>query len=260
MATIAVVDDNPGARLFVTAALGRGGHTVREIEPTCLYKVLGDLHENVPDLLVADLFMPNCPGMTLIRACREDAHLKQLRIVLLTAHGDTQLGLFLQAMGNIHYLAKPVSPQELAECVEHLLQNDLETDPGWSLACEGVVAVVDDSQLSRAFHAACLRKEGYRAVQIPPTELLETVLAIEAAKPGLLMVDFLMPRFRGDALIRAIRGRESLRNVPILLITAHRSDELKDLLSPVGGVDVLFKPITPGDLMGRVRVLMAGEA
>ena len=257
MAAIAVVDDNPGGRHFVGAVLEKGGHTVRKVEPTCLYRVLEALHEEVPDLLIADLVMPDCPGQTLIRACREDAHLRQLRILLLTAHGDPQLALFIQSMGNVHYLAKPVSPQELSACVDSLLDKGAETDPGWSLACSGVVAIVDDSHLSRTFHAACLRKEGFRPIQITPTDLLETVLAIEAELPQLLLVDFLMPRFHGDALVRAIRARASLATVPILMITAHHSEELEAMMGPIEGIKILYKPLTPNDLMTQVKLAIA---
>ena len=257
MASILVVDDNAGARRFVAAALQRAGHQTQELEPTCLFAVLGSLHNHPPDLLLTDLMMPGCPGHTLIRACREDPHLKHLRILLLTSYGDIRLAQFLQAMGNTHYVAKPVSPADLVACVEHLLNPTAETDPGWALACSGVVAVVDDSNLSRLFHAACLRKRGFRPIQIEPTDLLETVLAIEEARPDLLLVDYLMPRFNGDALIRAIRGRESLRDIPVLVATAHHSDELIAQLLPIGGVEVLFKPFGAEELVDRVVDILA---
>jgi len=256
MARILVIDDNPGARLFAAAALGRAGHTVTELEPTCLYKALEALHLETPDLLIADLVMPGCPGQTLIRACREDGHLKNLRILLLTANGSPAIATFLQTMGNVHYLAKPVSPIALTDCVERLLGQEPETDPGWALACNGVVAVVDDSQLSRAYHAACLRKSGFRPVAIEPLGLLETVLEIEKAQPQLLLVDFLMPEFNGDALIRALRGRGSLRDVPVLVVTAHKSDEFAQLALRLDGVEILFKPVGPEELVGRVRAIL----
>ena len=110
--------------------------------------------------------------------------------------------------------------------------------------------------MSRTFHAACLRKQGYRGIQIEPTDLLATVMAIEESQPQMLIVDYLMPKFRGDALIRAIRGRESLRKIPILVVTAHRSDELIAQLLPIGGVEVAFKPISPEDLVGLVRDIL----
>ncbi|BDU76752.1 response regulator [Mesoterricola sediminis] len=253
MARIAVVDDSPGTRAFILAALAKGGHEARELEPTCLFEVFKALHEDPPDLLITDLVMPDCPGHTLIRLCREDAHLRDVRILLLTAHGDAALGLFLQQMGGTHYLAKPVSPTMLAECVDQVLAPGTEPDPGWSLACRGTIAVVDDSHLSRAFHAAVLRKAGFRPVPIEPGGLLETVVAIEAEQPDLLVVDYLMTEFNGDALIRAIRAREALQGVPVLVVTAHRADEIQTLLVPLGGVEVLFKPVRPDDLVEAVR-------
>lgn len=256
MPNIAVIDDSAGARRFMAAALTSRGHEVQELEPTCLFKVLSALHDAPPDLMVTDLMMPGCPGQTLIRACREDAHLKHLRILLLTAHADERIARFIQSMGNIHYLAKPVSPTVLQTCVDQLLDQNAETNLAWSIACDGVVAVVDDSQMSRAFHAACLRKQGFRPVQVEPTDLLETVVALEAVHPDLLLVDFLMPHFRGDALIRAIRGRESLRNVPVLVITASRSDDVINQLLPIGDVAVAFKPISPEDLVIHVRSII----
>ena len=259
MSSIVVIDDNPGSRLFMAKALRQGNHEVRELVPSCLYKILESLHGDTPDLLITDLIMPGCPGMTLIRACREDSHLRNLRILLITSNGDNDLARFLQMMGNTHYLAKPASPPRLLECVELLLNQELETDPGWAMACNGVVAIVDDSRMSRTFHAACLRKQGYRGVQIEPTELLATVLAIEESHPEMLIVDYLMPTFRGDALIRAIRGRESLRNVPVLVVTAHRSDELITQLLPIGGVEIAFKPIAPEELVARVQDILAAR-
>lgn len=256
MATIVVIDDNAGARLFASACFKGSGHTVRELEPTCLFAVLQALHDAPPDLLISDLMMPGCPGQTLIRVCREDPHLKELKILLLTAHGDVQLAHFLQTMGNTHYLTKPVAPAVLRECAETFLSGELKVDPGWALACEGVVAVVDDSRLSRAFHAACLRKKGFRPVEIEPTTLLETIHALEDAGPQLLLLDYLMPNFHGDTLIRALRGSATLAELPILLITAHHGDTVQAVAQRMDRVEVLHKPVQPEVLMEKVQEVL----
>ncbi len=240
------------------ACLKQGGHEVQEIVPSCLFEVLGRLHEQAFDLLLADLIMPGCPGMTLIRACREDTHLKELKILLLTAHGDRKLARFLQHMGNIHYLRKPVAPQELAECVEDFLRGQLEVDLGWSLDCQGVVAVVDDSQLSRHYHMNCLRRNGFKPLEIPPESLTSVMKTLEQAAPDAMLLDFLMPSFRGDALIRALRASPvaALRELPILLVTAHHMEESTDREPTVEGAEVLFKPVLPEDLVARLQALL----
>ena len=143
--------------------------------------------------------------MSLIRACREDVHLKELKILLLTANGVRRLARFLQSMGNIHYLSKPVAPQEFSECIDCFLQGNLELDPGWSLDCQGIVAVVDDSQLSRIFQMKCLRRGGFKPLEIIPDTLTNVLKTLEQGEPDALLLDFMMPSFRGDALIRALR-------------------------------------------------------
>ncbi len=258
MARIAVVDDNPSARLFAEACLKQSGHEAQVLLPTCLYEVLRALHDTPPDLLVTDLVMPGCSGMTLIRACREDEHLKNLKILLLTAHGDRRLARFLQFLGNIHYLSKPVAPQEFTECIEDFLLGNLEVDLGWSLDCQGVVAVVDDSHLSRFFHMKCLRRNGFKPLEIIPDNLTKVMNTLEQTKPDALLLDFLMPNFRGDALIRALRASNiaSLRELPVLMVTAHHPDDVTGLGPQVEHVDVLFKPLLPEELISKVQELL----
>ena len=253
MPSIMVVDDNPGARQFMAASLKSLGLEVRVVEPTCLFQVFEALHAQPPDLLVTDLVMPGCPGQTLVRLCREDPHLRAVKIILLTAHGTEDLGRYLQAMGNVHYLAKPVSPAVLAGCAERFLNGTLTPDPGWTLACKGVVAVLDDSRLSRSFHGSVLRKHGFRPVEIEPTDLVGTRNALEEAAPDLILLDFLMPNFNGDALLRVIRATESLSQVPVLLVTAHSNLDEHGQMTGLNGVEVLMKPVSADDLIARVR-------
>jgi CheY-like chemotaxis protein len=258
MARVMVVDDDPMARRFVAGCLEPQGYELQEVSPTCLFRILSALHEAPPDLLITDLVMPDCPGQTLIRACREDSHLKQMKILLLTGHGDIALAHFLQSMGSTHYLTKPVAPPELVDCVTRFLEGNLAVDPGWSLACRGVVAVVDDSRLSRVYHSACLRKSGFQPVGIEPTGLRETLEALCQTPPDLILLDYLMPNFNGDALIRALRAEapEPLRSVPILVVTAHRSLDLDILTKAHFGVELLSKPIYPADLVASVELLL----
>lgn len=260
MARIAVVDDNRGARHFAAAALKPQGHEVVEVEPSCLFEVLSALHPNPPDLLITDLVMPGCPGQTLVRACREDAHFKDMKIILLTAHADAQLAHFIQTLGQIHFLSKPVAPADLSDCVERYLSGNLEVDPGWALDCKGTVAVVDDSRLSRTVHAAALKKAGFRPVEIDPLDLSSTLQTLEEQVPDLLLLDYLMPRFKGDALIRAVRASkvEALREIPVLMVTAHHEDDLEGFAQRMMGVEVAFKPVGAEELAQRVRNHLKG--
>nr|WP_320132234.1 response regulator [uncultured Holophaga sp.] len=247
MARVAVLDDNQSARVFASACLRQAGYEVLELEPKCLYEVLKALHETPVDLMVTDLIMPDCPGLTLMQVCREDSHLKHLKILLLTAFGDEALGRFIRTHADIHYLGKPVTPQELTDAARLFLEGELEVDPGWALGCQGTVAIIDDSQMARLLHKNIVTKQGFRPVIIPPDNLTNAVAALQQAKPDAVILDFLMPGFRGDALIRALRASQNpqLQALPIVMVTAHDPSEL---LLREEGVEVLQKP-TPAKLL-----------
>lgn len=117
MAKIVVVDDSRLARTFTAACLRKQGHDVQEVEPASLFEVLKTLKELRPDLLVMDFLMPNCPGTSLARVCAEDADLKTMKMVVLTAHHDDEVEERLKLLGVSKVLFKPVEANALAEAV-----------------------------------------------------------------------------------------------------------------------------------------------
>lgn len=121
MARIAIVDDSRLARVFAAGALRARGHEVVEVEPESLFAVLKVLRDDPVDLVVMDFLMPDCPGESLVRACREDAALKDLPVLLLSAHRDDEALVRMQHLGISGFLLKPVEPTVLAEKVTEAL-------------------------------------------------------------------------------------------------------------------------------------------
>lgn len=121
MARIAIVDDSRLARVFAAGALRARGHEVIEVEPDSLFAVLKVLRDDPVDLLVMDLLMPECPGESLVRACREDAALQALPVLLLSAHRDDEALLRMQHHGISGFLLKPLDPATLVARVEEAL-------------------------------------------------------------------------------------------------------------------------------------------
>ena len=114
MARIAIVDDSRLVRVFAAAALKAQGHEVVEVEPSSLFDVLKVLRDAPVDLLVMDLIMPDCPGESLVRACREDAALASLPILVVSAHRDEDALKRLQQHRISGFLLKPMTPADLA--------------------------------------------------------------------------------------------------------------------------------------------------
>ncbi len=121
MAKIAIVDDSRLARTFTASCLKKLDHTVEVVEPTSIFEVLKALKELNPDLLIMDFLMPECPGTSLARAVGEDAALKGMKTIVLTAHHDDEVTERLKHMGVSEVLFKPADPAELAGAVTRIL-------------------------------------------------------------------------------------------------------------------------------------------
>jgi two-component system phosphate regulon response regulator PhoB len=116
-----IVDDSRLARTVTSACLTKDGHQVQEVDPVSIFEVLREVKEAVPDLLIMDFLMPNCPGTSLARACHEDPDLRDMRMLVLTAHRDFEVTKRLHAMGVAEVLFKPFEPQILVEAVRRVL-------------------------------------------------------------------------------------------------------------------------------------------
>jgi CheY-like chemotaxis protein len=121
MSRIMIVDDSRLARNFTAACLRKQGHDVQEVDPTSIFDVLKAVKEAMPDLMIMDFLMPNCPGTSLARVCHEDPELQSMRVLVLTAYRDDDVTGRLLNMGVADVMFKPFEPQALVDAVASLL-------------------------------------------------------------------------------------------------------------------------------------------
>jgi signal transduction histidine kinase len=79
--------------------------------------------------------------------------------------------------------------------------------------------------------------------------------------PDLLLLDWVMPGLSGDEVCRYIRAEPATRELPVVIITASRT-ETEDIVSALdsGANDYVAKPFAPEELRARVEaILRAGE-
>ena len=118
------------------------------------------------------------------------------------------------------------------------------------------IMIVDDSRLARTFTAACLRKEGHEVVEVEPTSIFDVLKATKEANPDLLIMDFLMPNCPGTSLARACHEDQDLQAMRVLVLTAHRDEEINQRLRSLGVAAVLFKPVEPQALVETVGQIL----
>jgi signal transduction histidine kinase len=75
-----------------------------------------------PALIITDVMMPKMDGLSMMKALREDPHLADVAVIMLTSRNQLEDRLAGREAGADVYLSKPFSPRELQAAVTHLLQ------------------------------------------------------------------------------------------------------------------------------------------
>jgi DNA-binding NtrC family response regulator len=115
VATILLVDDDPGVRFALTEVLRDRGYRVIAVDSGARALVALE-GVDVVDVVVTDLSMPGMDGLELISqiAVRAPA----LPVILLTAHGSERLGRIASSRGACRCLSKPFDIDDIAGAIE----------------------------------------------------------------------------------------------------------------------------------------------
>lgn len=110
-----------------------------------------------------------------------------------------------------------------------------------------ILVADDDAEISELV-SLHLRKEGYQVVQAFDGE--QAVRAIQAQSIQLAILDIMMPKMDGYAVIRQVRERYQM---PIIFLSAKTSDLDKITGLVMGADDYMTKPFNPMELVARVN-------
>jgi len=115
---ILVVDDEPGFTRLLKLVMPQ--YEIREVNDP--ERAIETARAFRPDLILMDVIMPGIDGGNLAAQCRADPLLQRVPIVFLTAVvSPREAGTASKEIGGFPFLAKPVSPQTLARCIEEHL-------------------------------------------------------------------------------------------------------------------------------------------
>ena len=128
-----------------------------------------------------------------------------------------------------------------------------EITPGLSELRRPKILLADDNADMRAYVARLL------SVRHDVEAVADGQAALDAAlerRPDLILTDIMMPRLDGFGLIKAIRDNESLRDLPIIVLSARAGEEASIEGLAAGADDYLIKPFSARELMARVEAAL----
>lgn len=169
--TVLVVDDNADVRLYVNSVL-RSRYRVLECRDGA--EALETARAALPDLIVADVMMPELDGLGLGRALKDDPMTDTIPLVLLTARAAPEDQVAGLATGADAYLVKPFDAGVLEARVANLLE-----------------------QRRR------LRERFRQGEAVPPTTVTDTATDLDRRLRPLVEAGMVEPDFGPDALAAA---------------------------------------------------------
>nr|WP_307437781.1 response regulator [Labrys monachus] len=170
-------------------------------------------------------------------------------LVAVRADGSSHLRAKAYVEEALRWLPGDAGPASLEE-IPLLSASD---DIGAGMAAEAAgkhILVADDNADLRDYIARLLTAQGYEVEAVADGQA-----ALEAARrraPDLVLSDVMMPHLDGFGLLRALRADPSLRDTPILLLSARAGEEARVEGLDAGADDYLTKPFSARELTARV--------
>lgn len=108
---VLIVEDSPATLAYHAALLQHADMKVKtESRPL---KVIETLLEFNPDLILMDMYMPECSGIELAKVIRQFGSFVSTPIVYLSSENDFNTQLEAMSLSGDDFLVKPIEPQQL---------------------------------------------------------------------------------------------------------------------------------------------------
>jgi DNA-binding response OmpR family regulator len=114
---VLVVDDEPRMTRFIRLNLEHDGFIVSEAASGT--QALEQLRDQLPDIVLLDVLMPDIDGFETLSLIRE---ISTVPVIMLTARGDEDDRVRGLELGADDYITKPFSPRELVSRVRAVLR------------------------------------------------------------------------------------------------------------------------------------------
>lgn len=264
---ILIVDDNPLNVKLLAARLTREYYAV--VTAGNGAEMLAVAQQELPDLILLDVMMPEMDGYEACRRLRADPRIKHIPVVMVTALSDTEDRIKGLEAGAQDFLSKPIHDVALFARVRSLLRLKLVMDE-WRMrhstsSSFGVnvgkfddavdlnkpfILLVMDNQLECDHIAKALQPIGARVRQVTNTE--NAKLATNDKSFDLVICSLALREDDGLRICPELRGQEKTRHVPILLLGDQSDYDRVARGLDLGANDYLLQPIDDVELMTRV--------
>jgi CheY-like chemotaxis protein/HPt (histidine-containing phosphotransfer) domain-containing protein len=220
---VLVIDDEADARMLAA-------QVVREVGCRVLSAPSGEwglelARLNRPDLVLLDLLMPRMSGWDVAARLREDPHLKDVPVVVVSIAAAENRG---SIRGVADYMNKPVVPEELKAIVRRSLQPR-----------RGKILVIDDEKFVQELLCYALSEKGAEVRTANHGQ--EALKLLPDYQPDMIILDLMMPVMGGMAFLDALRKNPRFAATPVVVLTGKLLSAAEVESLRASGVSVMIK-------------------
>jgi len=240
-ATILVIDDDRIVRDLMVRMLNREGFRV--VTAWGGREGLRLAKEIKPSLITLDVIMPEVDGWSTLNQLKADPELADIPVILITMIDDRQKAFTL---GAADYMVKPIDRERLSHIINRFV---CEQPP-----C--TVLVVDDDPAVRDMLRRTFTKEGWNVVEAENGR--SGLERLADSTPELVLLDLMMPEVDGFQFLEELRAIDSVKRIPVIVLTA-KSLTAEDRLRLNGSVEKVLEKgsLSIAQLERELRVLVA---
>ena len=255
---ILLVEDSEPAIIQMTDILHGQGYRVLVARNG--REALAEIDQTLPEAMILDLMMPEVDGFQVLGELRRLERTAQLPVLILTAKHVTREELSFLKGNHIYQLIQKgaVDRIGLLEAVAGMLMPRQEAPPPQRAhrprrPGRPVILVVEDNPDNLRTTRALLQ-QNYQVL-----EAADGRAGIEQARrhqPDLVLTDIAMPVMDGLQALDEIRQDPSLRDIPVIAVTASAMSGDREAILAHGFDGYISKPIDPELLTAAIHALL----
>jgi len=193
---------------------------------------------NNPDLVITEQSLKDMTGIDMTRFIRNVEGLSQTPVIMIMSSDDPDEIVAAVQAGVTDCFEKNREIEPILNHAKELLKKS-----------QHHVLIVDDDKAVRDLLKS--RFEAYGIRVDTANDGIEGLEYLRNQKPDLIVLDRMMPRLEGGAVLYQIQQEISLKSIPVMLVTAMTNKDDAITWLERGATDYITKPFNPDEIVLR---------